>query len=289
MENKMKMAIVGIGSWGKNLLKEFNLQAEVIYACHNGKTETSKFLKENYPTVKEVVLEEILSDTSIEAVAIATPTLTHKEIALKAINARKHVFLEKPGGSSSAELEEIVSQAKEKRVTLAIGYELPHHPAWKNILEIIPLNSIKKIHLEFFKWGTFVEHAVTNLLCHDISLLLDISPEVKVVRTSIYGIVSSSDVVDTEFDCGTFGATSWINRVSLEKKRSVTVVSDGTSLIWSNDKLFDTTGKEISINANSPVSLEIKDFIEAIRNKREPKINGDFALAVYKILDRIML
>ena len=138
MERKIRIAVIGVGKWGKNLLKEASALADVTWAVHGGSPETEQFLKENYPAVKSTSnLKEVLDDPGVEAVIIATPIETHRYIASQALKSGKHVFLEKPAGKTTAELEELVILAKEKNLQLAVGYEFPHHPAAKKIKELL--------------------------------------------------------------------------------------------------------------------------------------------------------
>lgn len=293
MDKKIKIALIGAGKWGKNLLKELVLQTDVMYVCHNESEETAKFLKETYPSIKSATsLEKVLSDKNVEAAVIATPIPTHKAIALKAIEAGKHIFLEKPGGKNSGELEEICQSAEKKGVILAIGYEFIHHPAWKKICEVIPKSFVQSIHMEWFKWGSFDYNIVINLLCHEISLLQSFGVEVKLKNGSAYKIISDSDIVDVILDCKTFQATSYINCISTEKRKTVTVVGKKETLIWNGNDLFSIEHASqslvpIEIEKSSPVSIEIKDFLEAVREKREPKASGQFALKIFKIIERV--
>src|SRR5437868_5512719 len=108
----MKVAIIGTGRWGKVLLGEISKLAEVKYQCD------SKF-----------DLSQVWNDPEIKAVFVATPTSTHFEIANKVLDSGKHLFLEKPGTTNSADLGKLVEKAEEKKLKFAVGYEFPHHPA----------------------------------------------------------------------------------------------------------------------------------------------------------------
>ena len=97
MSNKPKIAIVGIGRWGKNLLKELNVKTDVIWACHGGSKESKEFLTENYPNISETDnLQDILDDNSVESVIVATPTDTHFDIGSKILDAGKNLFWKNP-------------------------------------------------------------------------------------------------------------------------------------------------------------------------------------------------
>ena len=150
----MKTALIGIGRWGTILKGELSKISEIKYIC-DSKSD----------------LNQVWNDPEVEAVFIATPTETHFKIANRALEAGKHVFLEKPGTDSSEKLEKLVRLAKERSLKLAVGYEFPHHPAVKKLKELISDKQIKSIHFSWQKWGTFKDNAVIHLLCHDISVM----------------------------------------------------------------------------------------------------------------------
>ncbi len=279
MSKEHKIAIIGIGHWGKNLLAELEKQVEVKYKCDN-KTD----------------LNVVFSDPEIEAVFVATPTKTHFEVAKKVITAGKHLFLEKPGTSSSSELAEIVEMARAKNLVFAVGYEFPHHPAIQKIKELIAGHQIIGMAFEWNKWGTFENDAVPHLLSHDISVakylgLQNITP-VFHHRTKV---ISESDITITKFlGENNEEIVSYINRTSGTAEKSATIITDKDIFIISGNKLFKVNQEnreleQIEIDTTSPVANEIKDFLTALENEKTPKMNGDFALAVYKTIESVKI
>jgi predicted dehydrogenase len=294
MDTKTKIPIVGIGRWGKNLLKEFSFQADVTYACHKGSDDSVKFLSENYPNTKATTsLDEMLSDASVEAVIVATPTPTHFEIGLKVLESGKHLFLEKPGTTKSGELEKLCEKAEKSGLVFAVGYEFVHHPALKKIKELMPTNKIQNIRTEWFKWGTFADHAVPHLLSHELSILKTLGAEhIEPGGFRHYKVISDSDIVETEFDCKNFSTSCMINRASIDKRKTVTVLGDGKGYIWNNNELFEINFdidsiSVVEIEKTSAVAEEAKDFLCAISEKREPRTSGRFALDIYKAIEII--
>lgn len=292
---KAKIAIIGIGRWGKNLLKEFALQADVTWCAYKGDLETKKFLEEFYPSVHTTTsYEDILNDPEVEAVVVATPTLTHFEIAKKVLQAGKHLFLEKPGCEKSSELDELCTYASEHNLVFAVGYEFVHHPVWQEIRKRIPPHTIRSVHTEWFKWGTFYNSAVTNLLCHDISLIQSTNDEKGELSISTTKVFSESDIVHGTLNQPSFISTFYINRTSLEKRKSVTVISDTETLIWNNDELFLVDNQKqvltpIHTDTVSSIHCEVKNFLSALQNKESLLTDGFFALDVFKKLEQATL
>lgn len=267
----MKVALMGIGRWGKVLLAELSKLAEVKYRC-DSKTD----------------LAPVFADTEVEAVFIATPTATHFEIAQKALEADKHVFLEKPGTDSSEKLGKLVKLAEAKSLRFAVGYEFPHHPAAQKLKELIKGRAIKKLYFDWQKWGTFKDNAVKHLLCHEVSIAKSLGINIKPLSSRKTGVISDSDLVEAEFD----KMSARINRVSPVKQKTITVILEDTIYIWSNNDLFEVDKekqklKKIELPAQTAVAAEIDDFLKAIRKNREAQSSGQFALAVYKIIEQV--
>lgn len=292
---KIKIGIVGTGKWGKNLLKEFNEQAEVVMVCHKGSAESDKFLNQNYPNIKSAtLLEDVLNDPSIEAVAVATPTQTHFEIALQVLMADKHLFLEKPGTSSSNELEKLCKEAEKQKSVFAVGYEFVHHPVLKKIKELLITTELRGIYFEWSKWGSFGNPVISNLISHDISVIKALGIDSLNLKNYFeQKVISDGDITRLEFEASNnILITSYINRVSNNKNKSITFVGNEKSYLWDNNDLFEIDYKKqmtgpISISNISSVSQEITDFLNSIEEKRTPLTDGKFALEIWRIMERI--
>lgn len=271
MNQKTKVALIGLGRWGQVLLKELVQQTEVKYECNSQSDQGAVF-----------------SDSEIQAVFIATPTETHFEIARKAMEAGKHVFLEKPATTKRGDLEVLVNLAQEKGLRFAVGYEFIHDPAMKKMKELLGNRKIKRLIFKWYKWGTFKNDAVAHLLSHEISVAEYLGIELTPLSCRKTRVISGSDIVKTEFDV----ASSLINRVSFFKEKTVKVITEEAGYLWKNGRLFeiDTSGnlaKEIEVQGPSSVKAEISDFLSAIQENREPQSSGKFALRVYKVIERV--
>jgi predicted dehydrogenase len=268
----MKVALIGIGRWGQVLLKELKAQTEVKYECD-----------------RETDLEPVLSDPEIEAVFIAVPTEDHFAVASRALESGKHVFLEKPGTTSSADLEKLVELARDKKVKFALGYEFPHGPAAQRLKELLKGERIKNLFFEWHKWGTFKDHPVPHFLSHEISIAQFLGLKLEPVANKKIQVISETDILGVAFQDG---SSVMINRVSPVKSKTLTVITENGGYIWENDELFEISKesqelKKIELPAFTPVAAEIKDFLSAIADDREPLINGQFALEVYKTIEQV--
>lgn len=182
----MKIAVVGIGYWGPNLVRNFlNLsQVDKVYACDQEPSRLD-FIKKQYPAVELVAdYQSILRNKEINAVCLATPVSTHYPLARQALEAGKHVFVEKPLTASSREAEDLIALADKQKLVLMVDHIFLFNGAVEKIRSIIDSGEIGQI-LYFdavrINLGLF-QHDVNvlwDLAIHDLSImnfLLDEKP-----------------------------------------------------------------------------------------------------------------
>jgi predicted dehydrogenase len=125
----VRVGQAGFGYWGPNLARNLGELAELRWLCDLSPDLLSE-ASARYPNARATTsFEEMLADPELDAVAIATPVVTHYELAKQALIAGKHVFVEKPQAQSSAEAEELVALAEQSGLVLMPGYLLLYHPA----------------------------------------------------------------------------------------------------------------------------------------------------------------
>ena len=293
MDLTAKIAILGLGKWGKNLIKEFSKQATIAYCFHNGNTENSTWLKQNYPNIQITdSYEKILADKSVGAIVIATPIATHYELAMQALKAGKNIFIEKPGTETSVEMQALCEEAKENNLTIAVGYLFIQSPAFLKLKELIKNEKIESLNFEWLKWGTFLEHPTLNLFSHEISIMLSLGliPDKKEFYQETK-LVSDADILQIILKSGETKITAYLNRVSSEKRKTVICKTNKNIYIWENDSLFivDPTKKEkleIGIDkSKTPLALEVSDFLKCLEGGGKPKADGELAVQILKIIE----
>lgn len=293
MNSPIKVAIIGVGRWGKNLVKGFSQEAEVLYCLHRNSTETSEWLENNFPKIKIAKdYEEILKDDSVDAVIIATPINTHYELALKAIKSCKHVFIEKPGTEKTKEMKDLTDLANKTGLVLVVGYIFLYHPVLKKLKELINQEKIKFIHFEWLKWGTFLEHPLLNLFSHEISLMLSLGLDPE--RSGLLvenDVIGNSDISMLTLKNNEIHISAYLNRISKEKRKTVLVKTDKNTYIWEDNQLFvlkDNQKEEVPIeDTNTPLNNEVRDFITCIKENIQPQATGQLATKVLEIIDSL--
>ena len=129
--------MVGMGYWGKNLVRNFH-QLSALYAVCDSSESVETICKREYEGVKFCRdFSAVLSDPAINAVALATPAVTHYEFAKAALEAGKDVFVEKPLAIEVRHGQELVGLAKRHQRILMVGHILCYHPAIVKLQELI--------------------------------------------------------------------------------------------------------------------------------------------------------
>ena len=131
------LAVIGLGNWAKNLIREFSKISNVSICVSQGDSENIKWLKKNYPHIQHTTnFDSILTDSSIDTIAIITPINSHYDLALQSLKAGKNVFVEKPIATNLKKAKILVNFAKKQGLTLFIGYVFRYHKIFQKIKKI---------------------------------------------------------------------------------------------------------------------------------------------------------
>jgi len=317
--NPTKLAVVGVGNWGKNLVRNFceALGEQNVTICDSDQ-ERLRVMKRKYPGVKtEGDFESLVSNEKIQAVAVATPAVTHFQLAERALQEDKHVLVEKPLAMEIDEAVHLINLAKEKHKTLMVDHLLEYHPAVEEMKRRIDSGKLGQI---YYAYGQRVnlgvvrtkENALWSLGPHDISVLLYLLGE-EPKRVSAHGGVylqkeeNIEDVVflDLEF-AGSLRAHCHLSWLDPHKIRKMTVVGDRAMMVFddmeSRDKLkiFDKGAEENNkgrfnvrfgdvhipnIELAEPVKRMCFHFLDCVENGKGPRSDGYDGLRVLKVLD----
>ena len=290
-----KIAIIGLGKWGKNLLREFS-NVSCVTKCHTrGNQKNISWLRRNYPKVVHTTsIRDILTDKNIDAVAISTPINSHFKIAKNALESGKHVFVEKPMTSNVIEAKQLIKIAKSKNLNLFVGHVFLYNEIFKKIKKIDKQESITYAHFAWKKFGTFDEDIFKNLLSHDISLILALFGSPNRIRlTNNVGFITTSDRISLELNfTRNRKCEVSIDRISPHKEKSVTFLTKKNLFVWNDDELlrFDKQSqsfKKIYQSKNTPLYLECKKFIANISSKKVSYDSSFLALNVTRILSKL--
>src|SRR2546428_6551302 len=189
--SKINVAVVGIGYWGKNLVRNFHELGALAMLC-DGERSVEERCGHEYKSVRFCEdFSVVLRDSSISAIALATPATTHYEMAKAALEAGKDVFVEKPLAIDVKQGEHLVELAAANRRILMVGHILRYHPAILKLQELIQDGALGQINylysnrLNIGKIRT-EENILWSFAPHDISVMLSLLNEMP-IRVSCQG------------------------------------------------------------------------------------------------------
>lgn len=180
----LRVAAVGLGYWGPNLARAWaGLEtAELRWLCDVDEDNLARVGARHPEVALTGDLDEVLGDPEVDAVSIATGVPTHGPLALRALEAGKHVFVEKPLAMSGREAREVAAAADARGLTLAVGHLLVHHPGVAKLKELYDRGELGEIHYLYTNRVNLGqvrgdENALWSLGAHDVSVLLHLVGE----------------------------------------------------------------------------------------------------------------
>ncbi|MCX7763013.1 MAG: Gfo/Idh/MocA family oxidoreductase, partial [Candidatus Kryptonium sp.] len=317
----MKVAVLGLGYWGPNIVRNFLSTPGVdkVFACDLDEKRL-KVVKSKFPSVELTNDPEfILSSPEIDAVAIATPVSTHYPLAKKALEHGKHVLVEKPMTSSVKEAEELIEISERKNLTLMVDHTFIFTGAVRKIKELIQSGEIGdiyyfdsvRVNLGLFQHDVNV---IWDLATHDVSImnyLIDSKPiSVASFGAAHYNGIEDIAYIIVNFENGII-AHFHVNWLAPVKVRKILIGGTKKMIVYDDTepsekvKVYDkgviaTTQEGIhkmlisyrtgdmyapKVDDTEALSLVCKNFIESIETGEKPITDGISGLKVVKILE----
>src|SRR5271163_4190426 len=168
----IRVGVIGYGYWGPNVVRNLRSldSVEVVAICDKSPGALTR-VKRAYPDVHVTGdAEELLTSPKIDAIAVITPVWTHFELAKAALNNGKHVFVEKPFTSTSAQAEELIELAERKHLQIMVDHTFLFTGAVKKIQQLIDDGTLGKL---YYYDSTRVN---LGLFQHDVNVLWDLAP-----------------------------------------------------------------------------------------------------------------
>lgn len=173
----LRIGVIGCGYWGPNLIRNFENQdrSEVKWVADLSR-ERLEHMEGLYPSIQTTEnYQDLLKDPEVDAIVVATPVSTHFNFAMEAMDAGKHVFVEKPLASSAVESAEMERKAREKGLVGMVGHTFLYSPAVIRLKELIDegeIGDIFYLHSSRLNLGLFQEdiNVVWDLAPHDLSI-----------------------------------------------------------------------------------------------------------------------
>jgi predicted dehydrogenase len=319
----VRVGVVGLGYWGPNLAR--NLQerpeAELVALCDLSAERLEK-VGRRYPAARQYQsLEALLSDSDVEAVAVATPVSSHHHVTTSVLSAGKHAFVEKPLASSSAEALDLIELAAREERVLMPGHTFLYSPPVRTIRELIDSGELGDIY--------FISTSRVNLGLHqaDVSVAWDLGPHdfsilrywleetpthaSAIARSCIFPTIPDVAFISLEFPSQAIAHVelSWLapaklRRTAIVGSRKMAVYDDTSNEpvrvfdagVVPNDpstfgeyQLTYRTGDIVSLRVDTvePLGLETQDFCNAIRLGSHPVSSAELGLEVVRMIEAV--
>ena len=201
----IKVAVIGCGRWGTNLVRNY-AQLRVLKAVSDVNKNAAEKATFEYG-VEARSIDEILQDDGIGAVALATPVSTHFEIASRALSSNKHVFVEKPLALTVQDARKLQKLAQLRQRVLMVGHLMRYHPGFLRLAYMASrgkLGNLRYIYSNRLNLGAFrtEENILWSFAPHDVSMVLAIAGEAPESVSAVgHSFISEhvADVTTTHF------------------------------------------------------------------------------------------
>jgi len=317
LEDKINLALIGAGHWGKNLARVFHELGILKTICES----SEEILLNNaakYPGITTTSSSaEVLASPDINAVAIATPAEQHYSLAKKALLADKHVFVEKPLSMTVQEGEDLVQIAKKQGKVLFVGHILQYHSAVQTVKKMLQegeLGKLQYIYSNRLNLGKIrrEENILWSFAPHDISVILSLAGEEPVDVTATGTNILHPEIADTtitnmKFPSG-IGAHIFVSWLHPFKEQKMVIIGDRKMVVFDDTapveqklviyphQIFwksgipvpekkDGTPIDLTDIWEEPLESEGRAFIDAI-NGKPALTDGAEGLRVLKVLQR---
>lgn len=313
-EKNKFLCVAGCGYWGKNLVRNFADLGVLAAVCDPQGPTAEKYSAEY--SAQNLSWEMVLQDPDIKAVAISTPAILHYRMAKQALNAGKHVFVEKPLALEVSQAEEVCRLAESKNLRLMVGHLLQYHPAFLKLKEMASegaLGRLQYIYSHRMNLGKIrrEENILWSFAPHDISMILSLAGEEPqdVVAVGSHFLHERIDDVTTthlSFPNGVRGHifVSWLHPY---KEQKLVVIGDKAMAVFNDTLPLDqklqifehkitwegdiptpqrADGKFVVLPGDEPLRLECAHFIDCVVKGRVPQTDGREGMRVLSVLSK---
>lgn len=320
-QDNVRIALIGCGYWGPNLARNFSqVEHGELALCADLDDQALARLQRQFPQVEMTTdVMAVLERPDIDAIALATPARTHATLALQALAAGKHVFVEKPLAMNTTDAQAMVAAATAQQRTLMVGHIFEYHPAVQYIKDLLDSGELGDL---YYLYSTRVNlgrvqtdiNALWSIAPHDVSIMLHLVGRLPAQVTArgqsfLNGTVEDVVFVTLEFASGALGHVhaSWLDP---SKTRQLTVVGSRKMVVYDDvaaegkvkiyDKGVYRKGEagygEFQYKVHSgdimmprlemtePLRLECQHFVDCVRSGSQPLTDGFNGLRVVRVL-----
>jgi predicted dehydrogenase/acetyltransferase-like isoleucine patch superfamily enzyme len=314
MKTGVRVAVIGCGGWGRNHVRSF-AELGVLAAVVDPNEAAAAELAEKCG-VQVAKLEEVLTDKLITAVVVAAPASLHYDIALRALEADKHVFVEKPLSLRLEDAKALCAVAERRKRTLMVGHLLQYHPVFLKLKEMVgsgELGQIQYIYSNRLNIGKLrrEEDVMWSFAPHDISMVLsligDEPDDVQAIGSyHLHKSIADVTMMHMGFPNGSRAHVfvSWLHPFKEQKlvivgSRAMAVFDDTESwgrklmlyphgVVWQGQipVARKADGVAVEVVEQEPLKAECQHFIDCVTSGRRPRTDGNEGVRVLSVLTK---
>ena len=312
-KGNQKVAVIGAGYWGRNLVRMFHTLGALGMVCDINEGTLDAIQKE-YSAATTTDYRAVLEDPNVAAVVIAAPAAEHYELTRQALEAGKHVFVEKPLALRCSDGENLVNIAKRQKLVLMVGHILEYHPAIVALNQLVRQGDLGKIQyiyssrLNLGKLRT-EENILWSFAPHDISVILRLLGETPIRASAQGGSYLNPPMVDTTVSTLEFASgvkshifVSWLYPFKeqklcvigsqkmavfddLEPEKKLVIYAHRINWLERKPVAQRDGGEVIGLPKEEPLRRECQHFLDCISGGGQPHTGGESALRVLQVLD----
>jgi predicted dehydrogenase/acetyltransferase-like isoleucine patch superfamily enzyme len=310
----LRVAVIGCGYWGKNLVRNFAELGALAAIC-DADQATAARLSQQY-RVPGVALDAVWRDATIAGVAIAAPAAQHAALARTAIEAGKHVFVEKPLALTVPEAEAVYQLAERRDRRLMVGHLLQYHPAFIKLRDLVReggLGRLRYLYSTRLNLGKVrrEEDILWSFAPHDLSMILSLVGAEPIDVTAQGGFYLHDAIADVTTTHLRFPAgeqahvfVSWLHPF---KEQKLVVIGDRAMAVFDDGRDWDeklliyphriewretlpvpqrADADPVKLEPGEPLNLECRHFLDCIADGNCPRTDGREGLRVLRVLAR---
>ncbi len=319
----IKIGVIGYGYWGPNLVRNFmEARGSTVVAVCDLRPERLVQLQVRYPSIRMCSnSQELFDDSSIDAIAVATPVSSHFSLAMAALGAGKHVLVEKPLAANSEQALELIAEAACRKRVLMVDHTFVYTGAVRKIRELITIGALGdiyyydavRVNLGLFQHDVNV---IWDLAIHDLSIMDFVLPS-RAVAVSATGISNLPGQPENVAYITLFFANpqiahvhvNWLTPVKvrhtliggsekmilyddLEPSEKVKVYDKGVTVSQSPEAVYEMLVSYRSgdmwaprLDATEALHTEALHFIDCIKNNTQPETDGQTGLRLLRIVE----
>ena len=309
----VKIAVVGCGMWGRNIIRNAASLGILAGVCDLDQSRAAEFAKDFDTSALD--FNALLEDSTIDGIMIATSAASHEALATKALNAGKHVYIEKPLAMTLTEATRISQAAKSADRQVMVGHLIRYHSAFTELQKQVEngaIGQLRHIQANRLAMGRIraTESVLFDLCPHDLSLILSLTgsqPEQVACVGASHITAGLVDILNTTLSfpnqVTAIMQTSWM---SPYKEHRLTVSGTKGSLVFDDTKSWpekltlyqdnmSRTGEVFVVERASPIALpvveseplkeEVKAFAEVCTSGAPAPTDMEEALCVQQVLE----